>query len=131
MNIRRGSTGQEFGVRQEEGARDGINLFELGVQRQETARVAQQLSMVAFRNWEKALTGLLALPTAMTAGAAAAALYATVLVERAFEMVEGSMADIGTTVARQADMMRQNGGASRPDFAAEVRGEARANEPRA
>ena len=112
MNIRRGSTGQEYNVRQEEGMRELGSFFDFGMQRQETSRVAQQLSMVAFRNWEKAITGLLAIPTAMTAGTAAAALYATVLVERAFEMVESSMAEIGATVARQTDTVRRNGESS-------------------
>ena len=64
-------------------------------QDQTTESTARRLSLVALRNWESALKGLVALPAAMALSTAAGALFTLALVERAFEMTELGLADVG------------------------------------
>ena len=64
---------------------------------------AQRLALVAMRNWERALTGIVAIPAAAALTTAATALFAASLLERAFEMFEGSVADIGRRVGDDFD----------------------------
>ena len=64
---------------------------------------AQRLALVAMRNWERALTGLVALPAAAALTTAATAMFAASLLERAFEMIEGTVADVGRRVGDDFD----------------------------
>ena len=68
---------------------------EIAHHRGQTQETAQQLSIVALRQWEKALTGLFALPAAIATGSAASVLHVASWLERAFEIVEVSVVDIG------------------------------------
>ena len=52
------------------------------VERARTAQLAHQLSTVALQQWEKTLTGLVALPAAAALGVAATATYSVALLER-------------------------------------------------
>jgi hypothetical protein len=64
---------------------------------------AQRLALVAVRKWESALTGLIALPAAAALTGAATAMFAASLMERAFEMFEGTIADVGRRVSDEYD----------------------------
>jgi hypothetical protein len=111
---------------------NGGTVGQLSAERADTARIAQNLSVVAFRQWEKALTGLFSFPAAITLGAAATALYTTAFLERAFELFELSVSDIGSSVARDIQKIRghierggyrqgpQDGSGWRGEFRAEV-----------
>ena len=62
---------------------------------QATESTARRLSLDALRNWECALKGLVSLPAALALTTAAGALFTLALVERAFEMTELGLADVG------------------------------------
>jgi hypothetical protein len=81
-------------------------MGEISAERAHTAKIAQNLSVLAFRQWEKALTGIFSLPAAVTLGAAATALYTAAFLERAFELFEISVSDIGGSVATDIQRMR-------------------------
>jgi hypothetical protein len=70
---------------------------------QTTESTARRLSLVALRNWENALTGLVALPAAIALSTAAATLFTLALLERAFEMTELGLADVGKRVGGEFD----------------------------
>jgi len=63
--------------------------------REGTERTAQRMTVLALRNWQKAAGGLLALPAAAAFTAGATAMFASALVERAFEMLELGIVDAG------------------------------------
>ncbi len=71
--------------------------------RERTQETAQRLSLIAMRSWEKALTGIVALPAAAALSAAASVLFAVSLVERTFEMFESTLADVGQRVGDEFD----------------------------
>jgi hypothetical protein len=71
--------------------------------RERTLETAQRLSLVAMRNWEKALTGVVALPAAAALTSGAAILFAVSLIERSFEMLESTIADVGRRVGEDFD----------------------------
>ena len=71
--------------------------------RERTQETAQRLSLVAMRNWEKALTGVVALPAAAALSTAATVLFAVSLLERTFEMVESTLIDMGRRVGEDFD----------------------------
>jgi hypothetical protein len=66
--------------------------------RRHTAHLAHHLSTVAVRQWEKTLTGLVALPAAAALGVAATATYGVALLERGFEVFESALGEIGSTL---------------------------------
>jgi hypothetical protein len=68
------------------------------LERSINAETASKLTNLALRQWERALTGILAVPTAAALTAAASAMYAAALVERAFETVESAVSEIGRTM---------------------------------
>jgi hypothetical protein len=72
-------------------------------ERTRTTIMAHHLSASAMRQWERALTGVVALPAAAALTTAAAAIYAAALLERTFEMLEASFAEIGRHAAREDD----------------------------
>src|SRR3954468_15989675 len=71
--------------------------------RERTQETAQRLSLIAMRNWEKALTGVIALPAAAALSTAATVLFATSILERTFETIESALADIGRRVGEDFD----------------------------
>jgi hypothetical protein len=73
------------------------------VERTGTAKAAHQLSTLALRQWERAITGTIALPAAAALGTAASVLYAVALIERAFETIESAVSEIGRNIARDED----------------------------
>jgi hypothetical protein len=74
-----------------------------GVERTHTAQLAHHLSSMAVRQWEKTLTGMVALPAAAALGVAATATYGVALLERGFEVFETAMGDIGRTLTPETD----------------------------
>jgi len=68
------------------------------IERRHTAQLAHHLSTVAVRQWEKTLTGIVALPAAAALGVAATATYGVALLERGFEVFELALGDIGRTL---------------------------------
>ncbi len=74
--------------------------FVMRAERTRTAQLANHLSSVALRHWEKALTGMAALPSAMALGIAAGATYGASLIERVFEVLETATLEIGHTIAQ-------------------------------
>ena len=66
--------------------------------RTRSAQLAHHLSSVAMREWERALTGIIALPAATALSIAAAATFAVSMTERAFEVVESAIGEIGRAV---------------------------------
>ena len=83
---------------------------EIGQERMRSERFAHQLSEEAARQWQKALTGLIALPAAAALGVGAWALYAASFVERTFEIFEKSAQEM----RRMADEIRREGRVSHP-----------------
>jgi hypothetical protein len=60
-----------------------------------TYESAQDLTVVALRQFEKAAVGILAIPAALAAGAAAGVMHFAAWVERGMSMVEGSIVNVG------------------------------------
>ena len=71
--------------------------------RERTQETAQRLSLIAMRNWEKALTGLIAIPAAAALTTAANALFVVSILERTFEMIESTLVDMGRRVGEDFD----------------------------
>ena len=94
----------------------GARPTDRALERARTAELAHHLSTVALRQWEKALTGIIALPSAAALGVAATATYGVAMLERGFEIFEAAIGEIGRTLVHE-DGARER----RPD-----RGEARA-----
>ena len=95
QNIR--VTGHDNGVREFHPTGEVARL------RVRTEETAQRLSLVAIRNWEKAVTGVVAIPAAVALTAAAGVLFATSLIEHGFEMFELALSDIGRRVSDDFD----------------------------
>jgi hypothetical protein len=71
--------------------------------RERTQATAQRLSLIAIRNWEKALTGVVALPAAAALSTAAGVLFAVSILERTFEMLESTLSEVGARVGEEFD----------------------------
>jgi hypothetical protein len=63
--------------------------------RHQSARLARHFSIAAFRQCERAVAGLVAVPTALALGGAAGALFVAAIVESGFDLVETSITDVG------------------------------------
>jgi len=83
--------------------RDNFLSSDVTRPRARNEETAQRLALVAVRKWESALTGLIALPAAAALTTAATAMFAASLLERAFEMLEGTVADVGRRVSDEYD----------------------------
>jgi hypothetical protein len=68
---------------------------QVAVERARTAELAHHLSSVALQQWEKTLTGIVALPAATALGIAATATYGVALLERGFEVLESAIGSVG------------------------------------
>jgi hypothetical protein len=73
------------------------------IERTQTAQLAHHLSTVAVRQWEKTLTGIVALPAAAALGIAATATYGVALLERGFEVFELALGEIGRTLTPEQE----------------------------
>jgi|SRR5580700_8721288 hypothetical protein len=81
---------------------DGKNgRLQSGEERVRTAHLAHHLSSVALRQWERALTGVVAIPAAAALGTAAVAMYGAALIERAFEVLESAIREIGRSIEQE------------------------------
>src|SRR5579859_6733475 len=78
----------------------GLRATDRAMERARTAELAHHLSTVALRQWEKTLTGIIALPAAAALGVAATATYGVALLERGFEVFESAVGEIGRTLTR-------------------------------
>jgi hypothetical protein len=76
---------------------------DVGIRRERTQETAQRLSLIAIRNWEKALGGIVALPAAAALSTAATVLFGVSIIERTFELLDSSLSDIGRRVTEDAD----------------------------
>ena len=85
---------------------------EMAIERERTAQLASHLSSVAMRQWEKALSGMVAFPAAAALGVAATATYGVALLERGFEVLESAVGEVGRAV--NADR-RESANEHRPD----------------
>jgi hypothetical protein len=108
VNLRAGgdlmySTSTRSNITHENGSREFLPNAEVGKLRVRTQETAQRLSLVAIRNWEKAITGVIALPAAAALTAAAGVLFATSLIEHGFEMFELALSDVGRRVTDDFD----------------------------
>jgi hypothetical protein len=72
-------------------------------QRARTEDTAQRLSLVAMRQWEKALSGVIALPAAAALSTAAGFLFGASILERIFESLESTVSEVGRRVGREYD----------------------------
>lgn len=75
---------------------------EMTTERARTAQLAHHLSSVALRQWEKSLTGIVALPAAAGLGVAAAATYCAAMLERGFEVFESAVGEVGRSLTSDA-----------------------------
>jgi hypothetical protein len=79
---------------------DGVRRREeMATERARTAQLAHHLSSMALRQWEKALTGVVALPAAGALGVAASATYCVAILERGFEVFETAVGEVGRSVS--------------------------------
>jgi hypothetical protein len=88
---------------QQNGAREFQPTGEVARLRVKTQDTAQRLSLVALRNWEKAITGVVAIPAALALTTAAGVLFATSLIEHGFEIFELALVDLGRRVTDDFD----------------------------
>ncbi len=79
------------------------------IERARTAHLANHLSSVALRQWERTLTGMVAFPAAIALGVAATATYCVAILERGFEVFEASIGEISMAVSH--DRLETNNGA--------------------
>jgi hypothetical protein len=79
----------------------GVRPTDRTLERARTAELAHHLSTVALRQWEKALTGIVALPSAAALGIAATATYGVAVLERGFEVFEAAIGEIGRTIGHE------------------------------
>jgi hypothetical protein len=77
--------------------------------RTRTAQLAHHLSSVAMRQWERALTGIIALPAATALSVAAVAMFSVAMTERAFEVLESAIGEIGRSVGQVDGQQRMFG----------------------
>lgn len=92
---------------------NGARLVE-HVERMHTAQLAHHLSSLALRQGERALTGVVALPGAAALGIAASAMYGVAIVERAFEVFESAVGEIGRSIS-QDEMNHRDRSGERPE----------------
>jgi hypothetical protein len=82
-----------------------------GVQapRHHAARLAQQFSLAAFQQAEKAVTGILAVPATLALGTAAGALFVAAIVEGGFDLVGASITEVGRRIGEGGHAARELG----------------------
>jgi hypothetical protein len=71
--------------------------------RDRNAKLAHKLVVVSTREWEKAITGILALPTAVALTAAAATTYVAAILGRGFEMFESAAGEVNRAMTTETN----------------------------
>ena len=71
--------------------------------------IARQLSREAMVQWQKAIGGVLALPTAIALGAAANTLFIAAFIERGFEAFQASTEAMGREIDNQLKSRMRTG----------------------
>jgi hypothetical protein len=74
---------------------------QVAIERARTAELAHHLSSVALQQWEKTLTGIVALPAAAALGIAATATYGVALLERGFDVFESAIGSVGQSLTQE------------------------------
>jgi hypothetical protein len=74
------------------------------ISRERTQESAQRLSLLALRSWEKALSGVIAVPAAAALTTGAVVLFAASIIEQTFGLVETSLAEVGKRVSEELDL---------------------------
>ena len=94
----------------------GRSVEDAGIARDVNSReeMALRLTLEAMRNSQRALVGLLAVPTSIALGVAATVSYAAAFVERGFQTFELSL----SRVARDAELLMTERIGERPLFGA-------------
>ena len=95
-----------------ERTQQGINR-EIQTERVKSERIARELRMEAANQWQKAVTGMLALPTATALTLAASALQMAAFVERGFEIFQIQAEEM----RRNLDGTRKSDATHRPEWA--------------
>jgi hypothetical protein len=85
-----------------------IRATERTIDRHHTAHLAHHLSTVAVQQWEKTLTGIVALPAAAALGVAATATFGVALLERGFEVFESALGEVGRTLTPHHEVHNGN-----------------------
>jgi hypothetical protein len=89
---------------------NGIRRTEqVAIERARTAELAHHLSSVALQQWEKTLTGIVALPAACALGVAATATYGVALLERGFEVFESAIGSVGQSLTSERHVEARDG----------------------
>ncbi len=90
---------------------------QLSVERQQVIDLAQVLSQQSLQQWQKAIEGLVALPTAIVCGAAATTLYAVGFVTRGFEAIQQQAGDTSQRISeyQREQQARGDRGQARTD----------------
>jgi hypothetical protein len=91
------------------GHRANVAASEVRQQRLRTRETTQSVAVAAVRHCERAVTGFLSLPLALSLGSAAGLLLVTSFIERGFEAFEDTLLD----VARSIDFGAERQDASR------------------
>ena len=88
---------------------DNFSQF-LRQQAHKNEAIARNLSREATAQWQKAVNGVLALPTAIALSAAANTLFVAAFIERGFEVFQSSAEAMGRELQTRAqDHLRANG----------------------
>ena len=104
------STTDRWGTEDMKNIRKGEHMV---MERARTAHLANHLSSVALRQWERTLTGIVAFPAAVALGVAATATYFVAIIERGFEVFETSLNEVAHSVSHER---HENGaGEHRPE----------------
>jgi hypothetical protein len=65
--------------------------------------LAQRLSLAALQQWKEGFQGLIALPAAAALSTAATAMFMASVVQRAFEMIDHTIVNIGHKVGDESE----------------------------
>jgi hypothetical protein len=72
-------------------------------QRDRNEDTAHRMVLLAVRQWERAIGGLIAIPSAIAVSSAAGAMLVSSLIERSFEILERTASDVGRRVGEDFD----------------------------
>ena len=84
-------------------------------QRARSEQLARHFSDEATHQWRKALTGFIALPTAIALGIGAGALYVAAFVERGFEIFQRQAEELKRNMEDRRETGRTPGEPARPN----------------
>ncbi len=85
-----------------------------------TYQNAQELTVVALRQFEKAAVGVLAIPAALAAGTAAGVMHFAAWVERGMSLAEGSIVNVGRHLNGEHESLETRWGRERAERHAEM-----------